>query len=130
MPKVHRAGLPPALVLIAGGLLLPLLKGGARTAALLVLPLMTLWLVWQVPEGVALGLGELTTLSVGTVTMFRGARPGLRVSAGTGPLILVFDDVASRDRVAAELIAESGLDLIIPPAVAADARAASIGTDA
>ncbi len=82
------------------------------------------------PEGVALGLGELTTLSVGTVTMFRGARPGLRVSAGTGPLILAFDDVASRDRVAAELIAESGLDLIIPPAVAADARAASIGTDA
>lgn len=48
--------LPPALVLIAGGLLLPLLKGGARTAALLVLPLMTLWLVWQVPEGVALGV--------------------------------------------------------------------------
>jgi len=46
--------MPPALVLIAGGLLLPLLKGGLRVAALLVLPLVTLWLVWQVPDGVAL----------------------------------------------------------------------------
>ena len=44
---------PPALVLIAGGLLLPLLKGGVRAAALLVLPLVTMWLVWQVPDGVA-----------------------------------------------------------------------------
>jgi multicomponent Na+:H+ antiporter subunit D len=46
--------LPPALVLIAGGLLLPLLKGGVRAAALLVLPLVALWLVWQVPDGVVL----------------------------------------------------------------------------
>lgn len=45
---------PPALLLIAGGLLLPLLKGGLRTTALLVLPLVTLWLVWQVPDGIAL----------------------------------------------------------------------------
>ncbi len=46
--------IPPALVLIAGGLLLPLLKGGMRSAAFLVLPLVTLWLVWQVSDGVVL----------------------------------------------------------------------------
>ena len=45
---------PPALLLIAGGLLLPLLKGGLRAATLLVLPLVTLWLVWQMPDGVTL----------------------------------------------------------------------------
>jgi multicomponent Na+:H+ antiporter subunit D len=46
--------LPPALLLIAGGLFLPLLRGTARTLALLVLPIVALWLVWQVPDGVAL----------------------------------------------------------------------------
>lgn len=50
---------PPALLLIVGGLLLPLLKGGARTLALLLLPAITLWLVWQVPDGVALKSGFL-----------------------------------------------------------------------
>lgn len=50
---------PPALLLIVGGLLLPLLKGGARTLALLLLPALTLWLVWQVPDGVALKSGFL-----------------------------------------------------------------------
>jgi multicomponent Na+:H+ antiporter subunit D len=45
---------PPGLVLIAGGLLLPFMKGGLRSATLLALPLLTLWLVWQVPDGVAL----------------------------------------------------------------------------
>ncbi|MDX2201607.1 MAG: Na(+)/H(+) antiporter subunit D [Hyphomicrobiaceae bacterium] len=46
--------LPPALLLMAGGLLLPLLKGSWRALALLLLPALTLWLVWQVPDGVAL----------------------------------------------------------------------------
>ena len=42
---------PPGLVLILGAVLLPLLKGRVRSAVLLVLPLLTLWLVTQVPDG-------------------------------------------------------------------------------
>ncbi|MDP6572565.1 MAG: Na(+)/H(+) antiporter subunit D [Rhodospirillales bacterium] len=45
---------PPALVLILGGLLLPLLRGYARGIAALALPLLTMWLVWQLPDGVSL----------------------------------------------------------------------------
>jgi multicomponent Na+:H+ antiporter subunit D len=45
---------PPAIVLIVGGLLLPLLRGQLRSTVLLVLPLLALFLVWQVPDGVAL----------------------------------------------------------------------------
>lgn len=40
---------PPGLILIIGGLLLPLLKGGWRQAAVLALPLLTLYDVWSVP---------------------------------------------------------------------------------
>jgi len=43
----------PALVLIVGGLLLPLLRGAVRSTAIVVLPLVTLALVWQVPDGPA-----------------------------------------------------------------------------
>jgi multicomponent Na+:H+ antiporter subunit D len=46
--------LPPAAVLILGGLLLPFLSGWARAAALLLVPLATLTLIWQVPDGVSL----------------------------------------------------------------------------
>ncbi len=46
--------IPPFAVLILGGLLLPLLRGPVRAAALLLFPLVTLWLVWQVPDGVAI----------------------------------------------------------------------------
>ncbi len=63
------------------------------------------------PEGVALGMGELQRLSVGSATTFRGTRPAIRATAGTGQLILSFDDAAARDRAAAELVAEAGLDL-------------------
>ena len=45
---------PPAAVLILGGLILPLLQERLRQIMLLVLPLITLYLVWQVPDGVAL----------------------------------------------------------------------------
>ncbi|MCB1803519.1 MAG: Na+/H+ antiporter subunit D, partial [Gammaproteobacteria bacterium] len=45
--------LPPGPVLIAGGLLLPWLSPTRRTALVLLLPLVVLWLVWQVPDGVA-----------------------------------------------------------------------------
>ncbi|MFA6267607.1 MAG: Na(+)/H(+) antiporter subunit D [Pseudolabrys sp.] len=46
--------IPPAAVLILGGLLLPFLRGHARSAVLLIVPLIALFLVWQVPDGVAL----------------------------------------------------------------------------
>jgi len=41
----------PALVLIGGALLLPLLRGALRSVAIVVLPLVALALVWQVPDG-------------------------------------------------------------------------------
>ena len=46
----------PSLLLIGGGLILPLLRGPLRAAAVLVLPLVSLGLVWQVPDGVALAV--------------------------------------------------------------------------
>ncbi len=61
------------------------------------------------PEGAALGLGELRRLSAGVVMPFRGPRPAIRVVAGTGPLLLSFDDAAIRDRAAAVLLDETGL---------------------
>lgn len=45
---------PPAAVLILGGLLLPLIPLRFRSAALLLFPLAALYFVWQVPDGVAL----------------------------------------------------------------------------
>ena len=44
--------LPPAVVLIAGALLLPLCGPRLRAVAVLGLPLLALALVWQVPDGV------------------------------------------------------------------------------
>jgi multicomponent Na+:H+ antiporter subunit D len=46
--------IPPALALIAAGLLIPFLNGTARTVVLLVAPIIALWLIWQVPDGVHL----------------------------------------------------------------------------
>jgi multicomponent Na+:H+ antiporter subunit D len=46
--------LMPALVMILGGLLLPLAKGGSRSVLLLGVPLLALYLVVSVPDGVAL----------------------------------------------------------------------------
>ena len=43
----------PGLVLIAGALLLPWLRGRARSAAVLLIPLLALASVWQVPDGAA-----------------------------------------------------------------------------
>lgn len=51
--------LHPGLVLIAGALLLTGLRGGARQAAILALPLLTLGLVWQVPDGAVWQMGFL-----------------------------------------------------------------------
>jgi multicomponent Na+:H+ antiporter subunit D len=51
--------LSPALILVAGAALTALLRGQARNAVVLVAPLLTLWAVWQVPDGVA---GTITFL--------------------------------------------------------------------
>lgn len=43
--------LPPGLLLILVGLLLPCLKGHARSLVMIVVPLLALFLVWQMPNG-------------------------------------------------------------------------------
>jgi multicomponent Na+:H+ antiporter subunit D len=45
--------IPPALVLLAGAILTGVTRGIARTGVLLLVPLIALWAVWQVPDGVA-----------------------------------------------------------------------------
>ena len=48
--------IPPALYLVAGALLIGLVRGQARTAVLFLAPLVTLWAIWQVPDGVVFDL--------------------------------------------------------------------------
>lgn len=48
--------IPPALILLAGALLIGLTRGPLRTAVVLLTPLLTLAAVWQVPDGVVLSL--------------------------------------------------------------------------
>lgn len=50
---------PPMLALVGAGLLVPFLRGGLRAAVLLLAPVLSLWLVWQVPDGVALAVPYL-----------------------------------------------------------------------
>ncbi|MDZ7779835.1 MAG: Na(+)/H(+) antiporter subunit D [Gemmatimonadota bacterium] len=42
---------PPGLILIAGALLIPAVRGTARNAVVMALPLLTLAAVWMIPEG-------------------------------------------------------------------------------
>jgi multicomponent Na+:H+ antiporter subunit D len=44
--------LSPALILLLASVLIGLLKGHARTAVVLLAPLLTLWAVWQIPDGI------------------------------------------------------------------------------
>ena len=46
--------IPPGLILITGGLLLPFLRGSLRSIVVVALPLVTLALVWSVPDGATL----------------------------------------------------------------------------
>ena len=48
--------IPPALILLFGALSIGLLRGVARDAMVLFAPLVTLWAVWQVPDGVVFDL--------------------------------------------------------------------------
>ena len=45
-------GISPALIMLAGALLIPLARGHLRTAVILGIPLATLWAVWQIADGV------------------------------------------------------------------------------
>ena len=45
--------LSPALILVAGAALTALLRGNLRNAVIFGAPLVTLWAIWQVPDGVA-----------------------------------------------------------------------------
>ena len=46
--------LPPALILLFGSLLIGPTRGIIRSAVVLITPLLTMWAVWQVPDGVVL----------------------------------------------------------------------------
>ena len=48
--------LPPAFILIAGAFLLPFVRGWVRHTLILGLPLLTLWQIWELPDGVALAV--------------------------------------------------------------------------
>ena len=48
--------LPPAFILLLGAVLIGPLRGHWRSAMVLGAPLLTLWAVWQVPDGVSLTL--------------------------------------------------------------------------
>jgi multicomponent Na+:H+ antiporter subunit D len=43
---------PPGLLMAVGAMLIGMLRGSARAAVVLILPLLALWAVWQVPDGV------------------------------------------------------------------------------
>ena len=47
---------PPGLILVVGALLLPAFRGTARSALLLLLPILTLVSVWAIPDGTALSM--------------------------------------------------------------------------
>ena len=51
--------LPPALILMLGGLLVAVTRGAVRTAVIMLAPLATLWAVWNVPDGVVFDLAFL-----------------------------------------------------------------------
>ncbi|SCA54956.1 NADH-ubiquinone oxidoreductase chain L [Candidatus Terasakiella magnetica] len=46
------SALPPGLILILGALFLPALVGNARKTAMLLLPVITMYFIWGVPDGV------------------------------------------------------------------------------
>ena len=48
---------PPGLLLVLGAILIGMLRGQARTAVVLLFPLLALWAIWQVPNGVVTTTG-------------------------------------------------------------------------
>jgi multicomponent Na+:H+ antiporter subunit D len=51
--------IPPAIFMIVAALLIGPARGHLRSAIVLVAPLITLWFIWQVPDGVAYDVGFL-----------------------------------------------------------------------
>ncbi|MCF6262406.1 MAG: Na(+)/H(+) antiporter subunit D [Xanthomonadales bacterium] len=51
--------LPPAFILIFAAILIGLLRGHLRTAVIFLAPVLALWAVWQVPDGVVTSMGFL-----------------------------------------------------------------------
>ena len=43
---------PPAFILLIAAVLICLVKGHGRTAVILIAPIITLWAIWQIPDGV------------------------------------------------------------------------------
>ena len=64
--------LPPGIVLILGALLVPITKGFLRSVVVMGLPLLTLGLIWQVPDGPVL----TTTFLDLQLTILRGEAVG------------------------------------------------------
>lgn len=64
--------LPPMLALICAGLIMPFLRGAIRSGLILLAPLVSLWLVWQVPDGVVMTLPFLDY----TLTLVNGSNLG------------------------------------------------------
>ena len=50
---------PPGVLLIFGGLVLPFVSSGVRKTIILLLPLLVLWSVWQISDGIQLSLSFL-----------------------------------------------------------------------
>jgi multicomponent Na+:H+ antiporter subunit D len=45
--------MPPGIIMLLAALLIPFVRGWARSAVVLLMPLVALWAVWQVPDGVS-----------------------------------------------------------------------------
>jgi multicomponent Na+:H+ antiporter subunit D len=77
---------PPGLVLILGGLLLPLVADQLRRVLVLAFPLLALFLVWQVPDGPALTLPfldyQLTPVEGSALSRLFGTIFGIMSFAG------------------------------------------------
>ena len=48
------ASIPPGLILMLGAVLVPLCSGTVRSMVVLGIPLVALWAVWMLPDGVSL----------------------------------------------------------------------------
>ena len=60
-------------------------------------------------QGLEVGRGHVLRLSTGSAMDARGPRPAIRLRADTGSIVLSFDTIDERDRVAAEMLDETGL---------------------
>ncbi len=111
--------IPPALIMILGAGVVAALDGRARQTVALLVPLLTLWAVWLVPDGPALTLpfldyrltplegGALSRLfaTIFTIMAFTGTLFGLRQpSRGELPAALVYAGGAIGVSMAGDLI--------------------------